>query len=170
MNYSNIDFMSIVDGEGCRVSLFVSGCLNHCKGCFNPDTWDFGFGKPFTPIEENEIIEGCRPEYINGLSILGGEPYELSNQEALLPFIERYTRELPGKTLWMYTGYILERDLAPGGRRFIPDITPKILSAVDVLVDGPFILEQRDLTLKFRGSSNQRLLSREDIFRILQGK
>ena len=101
MNYGKIDFMSIVDGEGCRVSLFVSGCLNHCKGCFNPDTWDFGYGKPFTPIEENEIIEASRPRYIAGLSVLGGEPLELSNQEALLPFIERYTKELPGKSLWM---------------------------------------------------------------------
>jgi anaerobic ribonucleoside-triphosphate reductase activating protein len=170
MNYANIEYNSVVDGDGIRVSLFVSGCLNHCRGCFNPDTWDFGYGKPFTPIEENEIIEASRPRYIAGISILGGEPFELRTQEALLPFIERYTRELPGKSLWMYTGYVLEKDLTPGGRRFVPDVTPKILSAVDVLVDGPFVLEKRDLTLRFRGSSNQRVLSRADIARILEGK
>ena len=166
MNYSKIDPMSIVDGEGCRVTLFVSGCRNHCKGCFNEDTWDFDYGKPFTPIEENEVIEACKPAYISGLTVLGGEPLEPENQEALLPFISRFSRELPGKSLWMLTGYILERDLLPGQRKYIPVITDRILDAVDVLVDGPFILEQRDLTLQFRGSRNQRILEKPDIARL----
>ena len=159
MNYSAIEYNSVVDGEGIRVSLFVSGCRNHCKGCFNEETWDFDYGKPFTAIEENEVIESC----ISGLSVLGGEPLEQENQEALLPLISRFSRELPGKTLWMFTGYVLEKDLLPGKRKHVPGVTDRILDAVDTLVDGPFILAQRDLTLRFRGSRNQRLLSREEI-------
>lgn len=163
MYYSKIDPMSIVDGEGCRVTLFVSGCRNHCKGCFNEATWDFEYGQPFTEIEENEYIEACKKSYIAGGCILGGEPFEPENQEALLPLITRFSRELPGKTLWMFTGYILERDLLPGQRKHVRGITDGILDKVDMLVDGPFILEQRDLTLKFRGSRNQRLLDRAAI-------
>lgn len=166
MNYSAIEYNSVVDGEGIRVSLFVSGCRNHCKGCFNEDTWDFNYGQPFTPIEENEVIEACRPNYIAGLSVLGGEPMEPENQEALLPLISRFSRELPGKTLWLFTGYVLEKDLLPGRRKHVPGVTDRILDAVDTLVDGPFILAQRDLTLRFRGSRNQRLLSREEIAKI----
>lgn len=166
MNYSAIDYNSVVDGEGIRVSLFVSGCRNHCKGCFNEATWDFKYGQPFTEIEENEVIEACRPGYIAGLSVLGGEPFEQETQEAILPLISRFSRELPGKTLWMFTGYILERDLLPGQRKYVPVITDRILDAVDVLVDGPFILEQRDLTLQFRGSRNQRILEKPDIARL----
>lgn len=166
MNYGKIDYMSIVDGEGCRVSLFVSGCRNHCPGCFNEATWDFNYGKPFTAIEANEIIEGCRPDYIDGLTILGGEPCEESNQEALLPFLRRFKQVHPGKTLWMFTGYILDRDLLPGQRKNVPGVTRDILGLLDVLVDGPFILAERDLTLKFRGSRNQRILRKEDIARL----
>lgn len=166
MNYSKIDYMSIVDGEGCRISLFVSGCRNHCPGCFNEATWDFNYGKPFTAIEANEIIEGCRPDYIDGLTILGGEPCEESNQEALLPFLRRFKQVHPGKNLWMFTGYILDRDLLPGQRKNVPGVTRDILGLLDVLVDGPFILAERDLTLKFRGSRNQRILRKEDIARL----
>ena len=166
MNYGKIDHMSIVDGEGNRVSLFVSGCRNHCPGCFNEATWDFNYGQPFTPIEENEVIEACRPNYIAGLTVLGGEPMEPENQEALLPLISRFSRELPGKTLWMFTGYVLEKDLLPGKRKHVPGVTDSILDAVNTLVDGPFILEQRDLTLKFRGSKNQRILEKPDIARL----
>ncbi len=166
MNYGKIDHMSIVDGEGNRVSLFVSGCRNHCPGCFNKATWDFDYGQPFTPIEENEVIEACRPNYIAGLTVLGGEPMEPENQEALLPLISRFSREFPGKTLWMFTGYVLEKDLLPGKRKHVPGVTDSILDAVDTLVDGPFILEQRDLTLKFRGSKNQRILEKPDITRL----
>ena len=163
MNYSKIDHMSIVDGEGCRVTLFVSGCRNHCKGCFNEATWDFSYGQPFTEIEENEIIEACRPPYIAGCTILGGEPLEQESQPEILKLVDRFRRELPGKTIWMFTGYVLERDLLPGQRKHVPGVTDRLLDSVDVLVDGPFMLEQRDLTLKFRGSRNQRLLSRDDI-------
>ena len=154
--------MSIVDGTGCRVTLFVSGCRNHCKGCFNEQTWNFDFGEEFTPIQENEIIEACRKNYISGLTILGGEPFEEENQVALLPFIEKFKKECPGKNLWMFTGYVYEKDLVDGGKKFVENVTEKILENVDMLVDGPFIQEQRDLTLQFRGSSNQRLLTRED--------
>lgn len=162
MKYSKIDYMSIVDGTGCRVTLFVSGCRNHCKGCFNEQTWNFDFGEEFTPIQENEIIEACRKNYISGLTILGGEPFEEENQVALLPFIEKFKKECPGKNLWMFTGYVYEKDLVTGGKKFVENVTEKILENVDMLVDGPFIQEQRDLTLQFRGSSNQRLLTRED--------
>ena len=162
MKYSKIDYMSIVDGTGCRVTLFVSGCRNHCKGCFNEQTWNFDFGEEFTPIQENEIIEACRKNYISGLTILGGEPFEEENQVALLPFIEKFKKECPGKNLWMFTGYVYEKDLVAGGKKFVENVTEKILENVDMLVDGPFIQEQRDLTLQFRGSSNQRLLTRED--------
>ena len=161
MKYSKIDYMSIVDGIGCRVTVFVSGCRNHCKGCFNEQTWNFDFGEEFTPIQENEIIEACRKNYISGLTILGGEPFEEENQVALLPFIEKFKKECPSKNLWMFTGYVYEKDLVAGGKKFVENVTEKILENVDMLVDGPFIQEQRDLTLQFRGSSNQRLLTRE---------
>lgn len=151
------------DGDGVRVSLFVSGCRNHCPGCFNEETWDFGFGKPFTDIESNEIIEACKRPFISGLSLLGGDPMEPENQEALLPLVERFKKECPDKTLWVYTGYVLERDLLVGQRKYVENVTDKILDCIDVLVDGPFVLAKRDLSLRFRGSSNQRLLSKEDI-------
>ena len=166
MNYSKIDPMSIVDGEGLRVSLFVSGCRNHCKGCFNPETWDFSYGNEFDAIAQHEVIEACKPSYIAGLTILGGEPFEPENQFDLFPFICRFKDELPQKTLWMFTGYVLDKDLLPGQRKYTHIVTPGILDDVDVLVDGPFILEQRDISLKFRGSSNQRVLSREEIQKI----
>lgn len=163
MKYGKIDTMSIVDGEGCRVSLFVSGCRNHCPGCFNEETWDFNYGKEFTDIEANEIIEACKRPYISGLTLLGGDPLEQENQEALLPLVERFKKECPDKTLWVYTGYVLERDLLVGQRKYVENVTDKILDCIDVLVDGPFVLAKRDLSLRFRGSSNQRLLSKEDI-------
>lgn len=158
MKYGNIKLIDSSNGEGVRVSLYVSGCRNHCKGCFNEATWDFDYGEEFTPIQENEIIEACKKSFISGLTILGGEPFEEENQKALLPFIERFKQECPDKNLWMYTGYVLDNDLQEGQRKFLPDVTNKILEQVDVLIDGPFILEQKDLTLPFRGSKNQRLL------------
>ena len=166
MNFSKIDPMSIVDGDGCRVTLFVSGCRNHCKGCFNPETWNFDFGQPFTEIEENEIIEACSKPYIAGLTILGGEPMEQENQADVYKLINRFKREYPGKNIWLFTGYIYEKDLLEGQRKNIPGLTSSLLEMVDILVDGPFILEQRDLNLRFRGSTNQRLLTREDRKRI----
>lgn len=166
MNFSKIDPMSIVDGDGCRVTLFVSGCRNHCKGCFNPETWNFDFGQPYTEITENEIIEACKKPYIAGLTILGGEPMEQENQADVYKLINRFKREYPGKNVWLFTGYIYEKDLLEGQRKNINGLTTSILEMVDILVDGPFILEQRDLNLRFRGSTNQRLLTREDRKRI----
>ena len=162
MNYANIKFIDTADGEGVRVSLFVSGCDIHCKGCFNEVAWDFNYGKPFTEIEQFEIIEACKKPFISGLTILGGEPFSEENQTALLPFIKKFKEECPDKTLWMFTGYVYEKDLVNGGKKCLENVTNEILDAVDVLVDGPFILEQKDLTLAFRGSRNQSLLTRED--------
>ena len=163
MKYGNIKFVDSSNGEGVRVSLFVSGSRNHCKGCFNQATWDFDYGEEFTPIQENEIIEACKKSYISGLTILGGEPMEEENQMALLPFIEKFKQECPDKTLWLYSGYVLDKDLKPSGRKYVQGITNKIIDYVDVMIDGPFILEQKDLTLAFRGSKNQRILRKEDI-------
>lgn len=162
MNYGKIDFMSIVDGDGCRVTLFVSGCRNHCPGCFNEATWDFSYGKEFTEIEANEIIEACRKPYIAGITVLGGEPMEEENQPAVLELLRKFRAELPGKNIWLYTGYVMERDLYPGGRKHVPGVTGEILKLADVLVDGPFIQQKRDLALRFRGSSNQRILRKKD--------
>lgn len=163
MKYGNIKYIDTADGEGVRVSLFVSGCRNHCKGCFSEVTWDFDYGNEFTEIEENEIIEGCKKSFIAGLTILGGDPMEPENQTALLPFIKKFKEECPGKTLWMYTGYILDKDLLPGQRKHVDGVTGPILDSIDTLVDGPFILAERNLSLKFRGSNNQRILDKEKI-------
>jgi anaerobic ribonucleoside-triphosphate reductase activating protein len=168
MNYSKIDPMSIVDGEGLRVSLFVSGCRNHCKGCFNPDTWDFNYGQPFTQIEMDEFIYACNRKYIAGGSLLGGDPMEPENQIVIVDLVRRFRKECVNKTLWLYTGYILERDLVCGGRIYIPGVTDYILRNIDILVDGPFVMAKRDLTLRFRGSSNQRLIAKDFICSILE--
>lgn len=161
MRFSRIEPCSVVDGEGMRVSLFVSGCRNHCPGCFNPETWDFGYGSEFGEIERNEVIEACRPDYIAGLTILGGDPMEEENQPELLQILQQLKSELPMKTVWLYTGYVLERDLMPGGRKHVDGVTSELLGFVDVIVDGPYVAARRDLTLKFRGSSNQRILRRK---------
>ena len=163
MNYAKIDPMSIVDGTGCRVSLFVSGCEIHCEGCFNKIAWDFNYGKEFTEIEENEILEACSKKYIAGLTILGGEPFSIQNQPTVLKLIQHFKEKYPEKTLWMYTGYVLDKDLLPGQRKYIEGVTGLILDSIDVLVDGPFILAERNLSLKFRGSNNQRILNKEKI-------
>ena len=147
MNYAEIKKVDIANGPGVRVSLFVSGCRNHCKGCFNPETWDFDYGRPFTRATEDEIIEALRPSWIQGLSILGGEPTEEENAAVLIPFLKRVRAVLPDKDIWLYSGYTYEalRD-------------KEILTLVDVLVDGPFLLEQKDAGLAFRGSRNQRII------------
>lgn len=162
MNYSKIDPMSIVDGEGCRVTLFVSGCRNQCKGCFNPETWNFDYGQIFDKIAENEIIEACKKSYISGLTILGGEPFEVENQPGIADFIRKFKAVLPEKNIWIFTGYIYEKNLRMGQSQYLEGITDYILENTDILVDGPFILEERDLNLKFCGSRNQRLLSKDD--------
>lgn len=147
MNYGGIIKNDIANGPGVRVSLFVSGCRNHCPGCFQPQTWDFGYGKPFTSDTEEEIIEALRPSWIQGFSILGGDPMEPENREALLPLLKRIRSELPEKDIWLYTGYTLEE---------VSD--EEILNWVDVVVDGPFIEAKKDMSLSFRGSRNQRII------------
>ena len=147
MYYSVIKKCDIANGPGVRVSLFVSGCRNHCKGCFQPETWDFNFGQPFTRETENEIIEALRPAWIQGLTVLGGDPMEPENKEGLLTFLKRLRMELPDKDIWLYTGYLWE------------DVSNEpILNFVDVLVDGPFIEAEKDAGLAFRGSRNQRII------------
>ena len=150
MNYGAIKKVDVANGPGVRVSLFVSGCRNHCKGCFNPETWDFSYGQPFTKETEDEIIEALRPSWIQGLSILGGEPMEPENEAVLIPFLERMRAELPGKDIWLYSGYRFEM---LHGR--------DILALVDVLVDGPFDEKEKDAGLAFRGSRNQRIIRLE---------
>lgn len=170
MKYSKIFYQDIVDGTGNRVSLFVSGCRNHCKGCFSEQTWDFNNGNEFTEIEENEILEACKFKYISGLSILGGDPMEEENQQGIVNLIKKFKKLYPKKTIWLYTGYVYERDLLEGQRKYIKDITDYILENVDVLVDGPFIEEKKDLSLSFRGSSNQRMLTKEDRMKLYENR
>ncbi len=157
MNYSEIKYNDIANGLGVRTVLFVSGCRNHCEDCFQPETWDFAHGQPFTKETEDELIESVRPDFIQGLTLLGGDPFEPENQEALLPFMERFLKECPGKDVWAFTGYLLDVDLVPGGKCFTKD-TEGLLSTIDVLVDGPYVRELHSLTLKYRGSSNQRAI------------
>lgn len=161
MNYATIKFYDVANGTGVRVSLFVSGCRHHCKGCFNAETWDFCYGEPYTQETEDSIIDGLKPDYITGLSLLGGEPFEPENQPALTALLRRVKTQLPEKTVWCYTGYTYDTDLAQGGSVFT-DVTREMLSYIDILVDGEFIEEQRDLTLRFRGSRNQRILTLEN--------
>jgi len=156
MNYAAIKWTDVANGPGVRVSLFVSGCTHRCEGCFNPEAWDFGYGKPFTGEEEERILAALAPAHIKGLSLLGGEPFEPDNQRALLPFLRRVRRTFPGKSIWCYTGYTLE-ELWGGGRARC-ECTDEMLSLLDVLVDGEFVLAQKDLSLRFRGSANQRIL------------
>jgi anaerobic ribonucleoside-triphosphate reductase activating protein len=157
MNYGNIKKYDIADGPGVRVSLFVSGCRHHCKGCFNAETWDFNYGQPYTAETEEEILEALKPDYIQGLTLLGGEPFEPENQMELVKLLKKVREVYPKKDIWSYTGFIYDRDLMKGGRAFT-EVTEEMLSYIDVLVDGPFIEAERDLTLVFRGSRNQRIL------------
>lgn len=157
MNYSAIKYCDIANGIGVRTVLFVSGCRNHCKDCFQPETWSFENGEPFTEEVEDEIIESLKPDYIKGLTLLGGDPFEPENQEALLPFMRRVREVCPDKDVWAYTGYVLDKDLVPGGKCYTGD-TAELLEQVDILVDGPFITEQKDITLQFKGSRNQRVI------------
>ena len=156
MNYSEIKYYDIANGTGVRTTLFVSGCRNHCEGCFQPETWNFDNGEPFTEKEEEQIIESMGPDYVAGLTLLGGDPFEEENQVALAPFMKRFKAECPGKNVWAFTGYLLD-DLLPGGRKYT-EYTDDLLAAIDILVDGPFIMAQKNLMLKFRGSENQRLI------------
>lgn len=158
MNYGNIKPRDIADGIGVRVTLFVSGCSHHCKGCFQPETWDFDYGQPFTGETEAALLEALAPDYVDGLTLLGGEPFEPENQAALLPFLEKVRAQLPGKTVWAYSGYTWEELTGQVPSRCRRGETDALLALVDVLVDGEFVEEKKDVTLRFRGSSNQRLI------------
>ena len=157
MNYGEIKNFDIANGEGVRVSLFVSGCTHHCKNCFNPETWNFDFGQPFTEETEELILKELAPDYINGLSLLGGEPFEPSNQAVLLPFLRRVKELFPNKTIWCYSGYLFDKELLSESRARC-EHTDEMLSLIDVLVDGEFMQELYSITLQFRGSSNQRII------------
>ena len=158
MNYAAIKWADVANGPGVRVSLFVSGCTHRCPGCFNEEAQDFAYGQPFTQAEEDKIVEALAPAHIKGLSLLGGEPFEPDNQRALVPFLRRVKEQYPQKELWCYSGYTLDRELWQPSRARC-ECTDEMLSRIDVLVDGPFVLEQKDLNLRFRGSSNQRILN-----------
>lgn len=158
MNYCNIKRCDIANGIGVRTTLFVSGCTNHCEECFQPETWDFDYGKPFTTEVEDELIEACCPYFINGLTLLGGEPFEPANQRALLPFLRRFRDACPDKTVWAFSGFTLDRELQRDGSYPRCEVTDELLSLIDVLVDGRFVNALKDISLRFRGSSNQRVI------------
>lgn len=171
MNYASIRTCDIANGEGVRVTLFVSGCTHHCKGCFNEEAWSFAYGKPFTREVEDELLAALAPAYISGLTILGGEPMEPVNQHGLIGFLRRFREQYGGtKTLWIYTGCVYDLDLLPTSgdalgvevnsphKRWRTEVTDEILGMTDVLVDGPFIESLKDISLRFRGSSNQRII------------
>ena len=161
MNYGTIKSYDIANGTGVRVSLFVSGCRHHCKGCFNAPTWDFDYGEPFTRETQDKILKLLEPSYIEGFSLLGGEPFEPENQPVLAQLLETIKAAYPQKTVWCYSGYLFDQDMVPGGKVYTP-FTDRMLSCIDVLVDGEFILEQKDISLQFRGSKNQRILHLEN--------
>lgn len=154
MNYAAIKNCDIANGPGVRVSLFVSGCTHRCKGCFNEVAWDFDYGEPFTEETMDTILDMLRPDYIRGLTLLGGEPFEPQNQAGVVELLRRVRRELPKKTIWAFSGYLFDRDILSGK---LGD-TREYLSYLDVLVDGPFIEAEKNLSLRFRGSANQRLI------------
>ena len=157
MYYGNIKKYDIADGEGVRVTLFVSGCTNHCKGCFQPETWDFCYGNKYTEETENEILEALNNDFIQGLTLLGGEPFEPENQRVLVHLLKKVREIYPNKDIWSYTGFVYDRDLLKGQRKYT-EVTDEMLSYLDVLVDGPFVEELKNIRILFRGSENQRII------------
>lgn len=157
MNYAEIKKTDIANGTGVRVSLFVSGCTHHCEGCFNAVAWDFHYGKEFTEQTEEELLQALKPGFIAGLTLLGGEPFEPENQRRLVPFLKKIRSLYPEKSIWCYTGYLLDKELLLESRARC-EVTDEMLSLLDVLVDGEFVLAQKDISLRFRGSSNQRII------------
>ena len=157
MNYATIKNCDIANGPGVRVSLFVSGCTHRCKGCFNEVAWDFDYGEAFTQQTVDSILQMLKPPHIKGITLLGGEPFEPQNQPALVELLRQIRETMPDKTVWAFSGYLFDRDLL-AGRVGNPEVTKAFLSYVDVLVDGRFVEEKKDLSLRFRGSSNQRII------------
>lgn len=157
MNYAELKKTDIANGEGVRVSLFVSGCRRHCPGCFNEIAWDFSYGKLFDGAAEEEVLAALAPGYIAGLTLLGGDPFEPENQRALLPFVERVRLRYPEKNIWCYTGYTYENGSIAEPHADV-EVTRRLISLLDVLVDGRFLSEKKDIRLRFRGSSNQRVI------------
>ena len=157
MHYGEIKNCDIANGIGVRVSLFVSGCTNRCEGCFQPQTWAFDYGSPFTAETEEQLLAMLAPDYIDGLTLLGGEPFEPDNQRTLLPFLRRVRERYPQKTVWAFSGFTFE-EMKTDGSHPRCEATDELLLLLDVLVDGRFILAQKDISLRFRGSRNQRLL------------
>lgn len=157
MYYGEIKKCDIANGEGVRVSLFVSGCTHHCPACFNQDTWDFDYGKEYTEETEQEILSALAPEYINGLSLLGGEPFEPQNQKVLVQLLKKVKEQYPQKNVWCYSGYLFDRELLSASRARC-EYTDEMLSMIDILVDGRFVEKLKDIRLVFRGSSNQRII------------
>ena len=157
MYYSEIKECDIANGPGVRVTIFVSGCTHHCKGCFNEMTWDFQYGREFTEKAADKILELLEPSYIAGLTLLGGEPMEYRNQQGLLPLLRKVKETYPDKTIWCYTGYLYEKDILEDFCGKWKE-TEEMLSYLDVIVDGEFVEELRDISLRFRGSSNQRII------------
>lgn len=161
MNYSGIKKEDITNGEGIRTSLYVSGCTHRCKGCFNPETWSYKYGEEYTEEVEEDILSSIESKYIQGLSLLGGEPLDPLNQEAVLGLLRKKRERSPEKTVWCYTGYTYPKDLEKGGVAYIEGVTEELLGEIDVLVDGKFEEDQKDITLRFRGSKNQRVLEKD---------
>ena len=157
MNYATIKPRDIANGPGVRVSLFVSGCTHRCPGCFDEEAWDFDYGQPFDQSTIDEILELLQPDYVQGLTLLGGEPFDPRNQPAIVELLRQIKAKYPQKSIWAFSGYLFDRDILPG-RLGDPTITREYLSYLDVLVDGPFIQSRKNLTLRFRGSDNQRLI------------
>lgn len=157
MNYAQIKNNDIANGPGIRVSLFVSGCTHHCPGCFNEVAWDFEYGQPFTQDTINMILDMMSPDRIRGLTLLGGEPFEPQNQGPVLELLRQIKEKYPNKSIWAFSGYLFDRDIL-AGRLGDWEITREYLSYLDVLVDGPFIQSRKNLSLRFRGSENQRLI------------
>ena len=158
MNYAQVFLYDIANGPGCRTTLFVSGCTHHCKDCFNEIAWEFNYGKPFREEVENELLKESDSSFIDGFTILGGEPMEVVNQRALISFLRKAKKMYKNKTIWIYSGYTYEELTDTKNDRCNCEVTDEILSLIDVLVDGEFKIEKKDISLKFRGSSNQRLI------------
>ena len=173
MFYGNIKDCDVANGPGIRVTLFVSGCTNACPGCFQKQTWDFRYGEAFTNETEQKLLRMLKPSYVRGLTLLGGEPFEPENQRALVPFLKRVRTEAPEKDIWCFTGNRLEEltGAAKDGELIMDgdprqsraahlrcEVTDEMLDLIDVLVDGRFVERLKDLSLEFRGSSNQRLI------------